>query len=141
MADAELLPALTDLIAKQADILLALVNFYGLVVIAVIGWIVNTGKDGPGVSWFRLVLFNLGFMAFFAAHFAGTWYVYERFERSIALWAQTAGGGRAITELAWLPPKTWLFAIWAFNAIILVLASVLLRQGGYGRKPPAGIVT
>lgn len=131
--NAEVLPVLTDLIGKQADILLALVNFYGLVVIAVIGWIVNTGKDGPGVSWFRVWLFNLGFLAFFAAHFAGTWFVYDRLQQTMALWSEAAGGGAKFAALAFLPPREWLFAIWGFNAIILLLASVLLRQGGYGR--------
>ncbi len=52
MSDPTILASLTDLIGKLADILLALVNLYGVVVIAVIGWIVNTGKDGPGWAGF-----------------------------------------------------------------------------------------
>lgn len=134
MNDPALLSVLTDLIGKQADILLALINFYGFVVIAVIGWIVNTGKDGPGVSWLRVILFVLGFLAFFAAHFAGVWFVYEKFQSSLTLWSEAAGGGRQLEALAWLPPQDWLFAIWGFNLIILILSAVLLRQGGYGRK-------
>lgn len=137
MPDHSLLSSLTELVGKQADILLALVNLYGLVVIAVIGWIVNTGKEGPGISWFRILLFNLGFLAFFAAHFAGTWFVYERFEATVALWARLAGDAAgedpAIALLTNLPPTEIIVSIWALNAIVLLLATVLLRQGGYGR--------
>lgn len=131
MNDPAVLASLTDIIGKLADILLALVNLYGVVVIAVIGWIVNTGKDGPGVGWFRIIFFTLGFAAFFAAHFAGIWFVYDRLQAVMAQWAALAGA--RYEGLAWLPPREWLAAIWGLNAIILFLAAVLLRQGGYGR--------
>jgi hypothetical protein len=134
VTDPTLLASLTDLIGKLADILLALVNLYGVVVIAVIGWIVNTGKDGPGVGWFRVMFFTVGFAAFFAAHFAGVWFVYDRLQAVMAEWSQLAG--ERYQALAWLPPREWLAAIWALNAVILLLAGVLLRQGGYGRAEP-----
>jgi len=137
MNDTALLASVTDLLGKEADLLFALVNFYGLVIIAVIGWIVNTGKEGPGVSWFRVFLFNLGFAGFFTAAFGGFWFLYERLQHTAALWrdlAQRAGGAAAqIDQLAWLPPQDWLWSIWGFNVLILILASVLLRRGGYGR--------
>lgn len=132
-----MLASVTDLVGKLADLMFALINFYGLVVIAVIGWIVNTGKDGPGVSWFRVFLFNIGFLAFFAASFAGFWFLYERLIAAAELWRQLAAQNGAdpsgVQALAWLPPQEWVFSISGFNVIILVLASVLLRQGGYGR--------
>ncbi|MDX2236565.1 MAG: hypothetical protein NW203_03285 [Hyphomonadaceae bacterium] len=137
MTDPALLASVTDLVGKQADLLFALINFYGLVVIAVIGWIVNTGKDGPGVSWVRVILFNMGFAAFFAASFAGFWYLYERLTATVALWrtlALEADGGAAVDAIAFMPPIQWLWSIWGFNALILILATVLLRSGGYGRK-------
>jgi hypothetical protein len=131
VTDPAVLSSLTDIIAKLADILLALVNLYGVVVIAVIGWIVNTGKDGPGVGWFRVMFFTLGFAAFFAAHFAGVWFVYDRLQGVMAEWSSLAGA--RYETLAWLPPREWLAAIWGMNVVILLLAAVLLRQGGYGR--------
>ena len=137
MSDPALLSSVTALLGKEADLIFALINFYGLVIIAVIGWIVNTGKDGPGVSLFRVFLFNLGFLGFFAASFAGFWFLYERLEQTAALWrtlAARGGDADAIDRLAWLPPKDWLWSIWGFNAMILVLASVLLRKGGFGRE-------
>ena len=137
MGDGALLASVTALLSKEADLIFALINFYGLVIIAVIGWIVNTGKDGPGVSLFRVFLFNLGFLGFFAASFAGFWFLYERLEQTAALWrtlAARGGDADAIDRLAWLPPKDWLWSIWGFNAMILVLASVLLRKGGFGRE-------
>lgn len=138
MNETALLAATTDLLGKEADLLFALVNFYGLVIIAVIGWIVNTGKDGPGVSWFRVGLFNLGFLAFFVASFAGFWFLFERMEATAAVWKQLAARAdvveRGATEaIVWLPPKYFLWSIWAFNAMILLLATVLLRRGGFGR--------
>jgi hypothetical protein len=121
MRSEALLAATTELLAKEAELLLALVNFYALIIVAVIGWIVNTGKDGPGVSWFRVILFNSGFLAFLAVSFAGFWYLYERIAATAALWARLA-------------PRDWLWALWGFNALVLILATVLLRRGGYGRK-------
>lgn len=139
MNETALLAATTELLGKEADLLFALVNFYGLVIIAVIGWIVNTGKDGPGVSWFRIGLFNLGFLAFFAASFAGFWFLFERIEATAAVWRSLAvrfgaAPGPQIASIAWLPPKAYLWSIWGFNGMILLLASVLLRQGGFGKK-------
>ena len=140
MDDGALLASVTALLGKEADLIFALINFYGLVIIAVIGWIVNTGKDGPGVSLFRVFLFNLGFLGFFAASFAGFWFLYERLEQTAALWrtlaarANDAASVSAIDRLARLPPKEWLWSIWGFNAMILILASVLLRKGGFGRE-------
>jgi hypothetical protein len=141
MNDAALLASTTELLGKEADLLFAVVNFYGLVIIAVIGWIVNTGKDGPGVSWFRVFLFTLGFAGFFAASFAGFWFLYERLEETARLWrdlATQAGKdtipAARIDRLAWLPPKEWLWSIWGFNGMVLLLAAILIRQGGYGRK-------
>ncbi|MBI1250076.1 MAG: hypothetical protein GC189_01215 [Alphaproteobacteria bacterium] len=138
MTDTALLESVTELAGKQADLLFALVNFYGLVVIAVIGWIVNTGKDGPGVSWARVVLFNLGFLAFFAASFAGFWFLYDRMAGTVALWGRLARAADvqesgAIAALTAMPPIDYLWGMWGFNALILVLATVLLRRGGYGR--------
>jgi hypothetical protein len=137
MNEAGLLESVTTLIGKQADILLALINFYGLIVIAVIGWIVNTGKDGPGVSWFRVFLFMLGFLGFFAVSFAGFWYAYERLSASVALWSRLAAHAgaepSAISAIVWLPPREWLWGLWIFNGFILLFASILLRRGGYGR--------
>ncbi len=132
MSDPTILASLTDLIGKLADILLALVNLYGVVVIAVIGWIVNTGKDGPGVGWFRVMFFTVGFAAFFAAHFAGVWFVYDRLQSVMAEWSRLAGA--RFEALAWLPAREWLAAIWGLDVVILLLAAVLLRQGGYGRN-------
>jgi hypothetical protein len=126
-----LLQAATELLGKEAELLFALVNFYGLIIVAVIGWIVNTGKDGPGISWFRVVLFNTGFLAFLAASFAGFWYLYERIAATAALWARLAGSDAG--AIVWLPPRDWLWAVWIFNGLILFLATVLLRRGGYGR--------
>jgi hypothetical protein len=141
MNETALLASTTELLGKEADLLFALINFYGLVIIAVIGWIVNTGKDGPGVSWFRVLLFNLGFLGFFVASFGGFWFLYERLEETAQVWRQLAmqAGGASlpagsIDRLAWLPPKQWLWSIWGFNGMILILASVLLRRGGFGRE-------
>jgi hypothetical protein len=137
MSEGALLDSLTSLIDTQAHMLFALVNFYGLVVIAVIGWIVNTGKDSSGISWFRIVLFNLGMLFFFAVTFAGFWFLYERLAATMAAWAELAarepGFGREAQGLARLPPREVLFGLWGFNAVILMLATVLLRKGGYGR--------
>jgi hypothetical protein len=103
VSDPTILASLTDLIGKLADILLALVNLYGVVVIAVIGWIVNTGKDGPGVGWFRVMFFTVGFVAFFAAHFAGVWFVYDRLQSVMAQWSRLASA--RFEALAWLPAR------------------------------------
>jgi hypothetical protein len=140
MGESVLLASITDLIGKQADLLFALVNFYAIVVIAVIGWIVNTGKDGPGVSWFRVSLFLLGFLAFFIVAFGAIWLLYERLGQTMGVWADLArrtgeAPPTAVARLASLPPQNWLWGLWGFNALILILATVLLRQGGFGKRP------
>lgn len=136
-ANAVLLETLTQLAAKQSELLFALLNFYGLVVVAVVGWLVNTAKDSPGVSWARVILFNLGFLLFFAATFGGFWYLYGQLGVTIELWRQEAeafGGSRAgLAQLSWLPPQRWLFGLWGFNAVMLLLSTVVLRRGGAGR--------
>jgi hypothetical protein len=99
---------------------------------------VNTGKDGPGVSWFRVALFNLGFVAFFAATFGGLWLLYDRMAAALAFWRGLAGSSGAapasLEAITMLPPQEWLWGLWGFNVMVLLLATVLLRQGGYGRK-------
>jgi hypothetical protein len=137
MSDEALLSALTSLIGTQADMLFALVNFYGLVVIAVIGWIVNTGKDSAGISWFRIFLFNVGLCFFFAVVFGAFWFLYDKLTSTITAWAALAGEspstGAELAGLAWFPPIEVLWGLWGFNVVILILATVLLRKGGYGR--------
>jgi hypothetical protein len=142
MRNDALLESVTDLLSKEADTLLALVNFYGLVIVAVIGWVVNTGKDGPGISWFRVIVFNLCFLAFFAASFAGFWYLYDRIEITAGLWRDLAADSGAtnrdsVERIVWLPPRDWLWGLWGFNVLVLLLVTVLLRKGGYGRAEAA----
>lgn len=137
MAEATVLGILTDLAGKQSDMLFALLNFYGLVVLAVVGWLVNTSKDSDGISWFRIFLFNLGFLCFFAASFGGFWYLYGQLSETIAAWreaamAQGAIGQDRLDRLVWLPPQRWLWGIWGFNAVMLLLATVVLRRGRGG---------
>jgi hypothetical protein len=138
MAEASVLGILTEVAGKQSDMLFALLNFYGLVVLAVVGWLVNTAKDSAGISWFRILLFNLGFLAFFTATFGGFWYLYGQLSQTVAAWRAAAAATGAIAPeqlnaLAWLPPQKWLFGLWGFNAVMLLLATVVLRRGGGGR--------
>lgn len=137
MNDASMLGVLTELAAKQAELMFALINFYGLVVLAVVGWLVNTAKDSAGVSWFRIFLFNVGFLFFFAATFAGFWYLHAQLQTTITLWGEAAraSGARpeAIAMLTWLPPQRWLWGLWALNVTLLCLSTVVLRRGGGGR--------
>lgn len=132
-----MLEILTQLAAKQAELIFALVNFYGLVVLAVVGWLVNTAKDSAGVSWFRILLFNAGFLFFFGATFAGFWFLIGQLQSTINLWAQAAQANgappQAIAALTWLPPQKWLYALWALNLSLLALSTIVLRRGGGGR--------
>ncbi len=137
MNDASMLGVLTELAAKQADLIFALINFYGLVVLAVVGWLVNTAKDSSGISWMRILLFNLGFAFFFVATFAGFWFLYGQLHTTIALWGEAAGAAgakpQAIAALTWLPPQRWLWGIWGLNVTLLGLSTIVLRRGGAGR--------
>lgn len=137
MNNAAMLGVLTELAAKQAELIFALINFYGLVVLAVVGWLVNTAKDSAGVSWLRILLFNMGFLFFFAATFAGFWYLHAQLQTTITLWGEAAkaNGARpeAIAMLTWLPPQRWLWGLWALNVTLLCLSTVVLRRGGGGR--------
>ena len=132
-----MLEILTQLAAKQAELVFALVNFYGLVVLAVVGWLVNTAKDSAGVSWFRILLFNVGFLFFFMATFAGFWFLLGQLQTTVSLWAEAAKangmGTQAIAALTWLPPQKWLYALWVLNVSLLALSTLVLRRGGGGR--------
>lgn len=131
------LEILTQLAAKQAELVFALVNFYGLVVLAVVGWLVNTAKDSAGISWVRILLFNAGFLFFFGATFAGFWFLLGQLQTTISLWAEAAKANGmdadAIKALTWLPPQKWLHALWVLNFALLALSTVVLRRGGGGR--------
>lgn len=134
MPEAVLLETLTTLAAKQSDLIFALLNFYGLVVLAVVGWLVNTAQKSPGLSWFRIILFNIGFLFFFTGTFGGFWYLYMQLSTTIAAWSEAmqAVGGLApqrLQTLVWLPPQDWLWGIWPFNVVMLLLSTVVLRQG------------
>lgn len=137
MSDANMLGVLTDLAAKQAELIFALMNFYGLVVLAVVGWLVNTAKDSPGVSWVRIFLFNAGFLFFFGATFAGFWFLFAQLQATITLWGEAARANGARPEdvavLTWLPPQSWLWGLWALNVTLLGLSTIVLRRGGGGR--------
>lgn len=137
MADSTMLEVLTDLAGKQSDLIFALMNFYGLVVLAVVGWLVNTAKDSQGVSWLRILLFNLGFLFFFVATFAGFWFLYGHLQVTIALWSEAAKatGARpqAVSALTSLPPQRWLWGLWVLNCTLLGLSTIVLRRGGGGR--------
>lgn len=139
MSDA-VLDTLTTLASKQADLIFALLNFYGLVILAVVGWLVNTALKSPGLSWFRIWLFNLGFLFFFAATFGGFWYFYQQVSLSVAAWADAMRATGAVSPerlaaLVWLPPQEWLWGLWPFNLVMLILATVILRRGD-GTPPP-----
>lgn len=134
-----LLESLTDVAGRQAEILLGVVNFYGLVVLAVVGWLVNTAKSTGGTSWFRVLLFDAGLVLFFGATFYALWLLYGQLAQTMALWSDVAAasGGAdpaRIATLAYLPPRIWIAWIWPFNLLILSLATVVLRRGGTGRE-------
>lgn len=139
MADAAALQAMTEVAGRLTDTLFVVMNFYGLVVLAVVGWIVQTGKDSAGISWFRIFLFNLGLLFFFAAIFAAFWWQLEQLRTVVEVWgrlATQAGIPAAdVARIAQVPPQEVLWGLWGFNILMLVLTTVLLRQGGFGRKP------
>jgi hypothetical protein len=49
------------------------------------------------------MFFTVGFVAFFAAHFAGVWFVYDRLQSVMAQWSRLASA--RFEALAWLPAR------------------------------------
>jgi len=134
MPQTVLIETLTTLASKQSDLIFALLNFYGLVILAVIGWLVNTAPKSPGLSWFRILLFNIGFLCFFGATFGGFWYLYTQVSSTVAAWADAmlalgAIPAERLDALVWLPPREWLWGLWPFNAVLLLLSTIVLRRG------------